>query len=65
MKTIEHIAMAIVNHVNETVGTSVDKRQATNDELFDYTQAKIFELLNTPGYCNWEYDNIDEKWDRK
>ena len=42
---IDFLAQAIVNHTNEVVGTSVDKRQETNDENFDYAAEKIIEFL--------------------
>lgn len=42
---IDFLAQAIVNHTNEVVGTSVDKRQDTNDENFDYAAEKIIEFL--------------------
>lgn len=40
-------AMAIVNHTNETVGTSVDERQKTNDHNFDFAIARVRALLTS------------------
>ncbi len=38
---IDHVAMAIVNHVCETHGISVEERQKHNDDLMDYAYGKI------------------------
>lgn len=42
---LETLSMQIVNHINESVGTSVELRQKTNDANFDYVIKKITDLL--------------------
>jgi len=40
-------AMGIVNHTNESVGTSVEMRQDTNDSNFEFAVDSIKELLQS------------------
>jgi hypothetical protein len=42
---VTYLAMAIVNHTNEVNGISVEQRQKTNDECFDFGIKKIREFL--------------------
>jgi len=44
---IELCAVALVNHVNESTGASVEVRQATNDSNFDYAMSFITELIKS------------------
>lgn len=43
---IDHVAMAIVNHVCETLWIRVEERQKHNDELMDYAYGKIIVLVS-------------------
>lgn len=56
-KMLEIAAVAIVNYTNVVNGASVQSRQATNDECYDFAEAQIKEVID-------EYAKIPKKTSR-